>query len=35
MIGQRDYFIHFDKVEFLHDVDPGDLERLKNLVLTK
>lgn len=27
----EDYFIHFDKVEFLHDVDPGDLERLKEL----
>ncbi len=27
----EDYTIHFDKVEFLHDVDPGDLERLKEL----
>ena len=27
----EDYTVHFDKVEFLHDVDPGDLERLKEL----
>ena len=27
----EDYTIHFDKAEFLHNVDPGDLERLKEL----
>ncbi len=27
----EDYTVHFDKAEFLHNVDPGDLERLKEL----
>lgn len=27
----ENYTVHFDKAEFLHNVDPGDLERLKEL----